>query len=123
MNNDLSITKCFIVKQGDFFAHGETLKKAMESLQDKIYEDMPMDERIDAFLKEFELDKKYPAMKYFVWHHKLTNSCEIGRKLFAKSHDIDLENDTFTVKEFIDATKKCFGFNVILQLESRIKGD
>lgn len=96
LNSDFTLEPCFIVKRNNLFAHGKTLKKATKSLEDKIFDDMDVEERIELFLQEFEIDKKYPAMKFFDWHNKLTGSCEMGRMSFAKNHEIDLENDEFT---------------------------
>ena len=59
-------------------------------------------------------------MKFFEWHNKLTGSCEMGRKSFAKNHDIDLNKDEFTVEEFIELTKNDFGRKVIEQLAERL---
>ena len=54
---------------------------------------------------------------------KLTHKfvCEMGRNSFVKNGGYDLENDTFTVQEFIDITKNAFGGDVIKQLEETIK--
>ena len=121
-NDDLSLTPCYIVKGHNKFAHGETIKKAMEDLENKIFEDMNTDEAIELFLKEFsDLDKKYPAKAFYVWHNRLTGSCEMGRNSFVRNGGYDLENDTFTVREFIEITKNAFGGDVIIELENAIK--
>ena len=97
-NEDFTFTPCYVVKGSGHFAHGETIKKAMKDLEKKIFNDMGIEEKIDAFLREFELDKKYPAHKFYEWHHKLTGSCEMGRKTFVENHNIDLDKDEFTVE-------------------------
>lgn len=43
-------------------------------------------------------------------------SCEMGRKSFAVTHGIDLDNDYMTVQEFIELTKDSFGGQVIRKL-------
>ena len=45
----------------------------------------------------------------------------MGRKAFAKDHDIDIENDVMTVAEFINLTKNSFGGSVIKQLAEELK--
>ncbi len=118
LNDDLSLTPCYIAKGHNKFAHGETLKKALEDLQNKIFEDMDSDEAIEMFLKEFpDPNQKYPAKQFYIWHNRLTGSCEMGRNSFVRNGGYDLENDTFTVQEFIDITKDAFGGDVIRQLE------
>ena len=44
----------------------------------------------------------------------------MGRNQFVAQHGFDLENDTFTVQEFIDITKNDFGGDLIRQLEDKI---
>ena len=122
LNKDLTLTSCFIAKGHNKFAHGETMRKAVEDLENKIFEDMDTDEAIDMFLKEFSnLNEKYPAKQFYIWHNRLTGSCEMGRNSFVRNGGYDLENDTFTVQEFIDITKNDFGGEVIRQLETTIK--
>ena len=115
--SDLTLSPCYIVKSGDLFAHGETLREAMRALNEKLFEDMPAEERIKAFLKEFPGDKKYPVKAFFDWHNRLTGSCEMGRKAFARDHGIDIENGEMTVDEFIRLTRNAYGGEVIRDLE------
>ena len=91
-------------------------------MQNKIFEDMDTDEAIEMFLREFsDLDKKYPAKQFYIWHNRLTGSCEMGRNSFVRDGGYDLENDTFTVQEFINITKNAFGGDVIRQLDEALK--
>ena len=120
VNNDFSTVKTFVIKQGNTFAHGNTIKEAYNYLMNKLFEDMDEDERIDAFISEFKKNIKYPAMKFFEWHNKLTGSCMAGRKAFAENHGIDLENDMFTVQEFIDLTINSYKGHIIKALKERI---
>ena len=113
---DLTLRKCYIVKGSGYFAHGDTLPAAMEALRDKLFEDMPEEERIEAFLSEFKPGEKYLAKLFYEWHHRLTGSCEMGRKDFANTHGIDIENDTMTREEFAELTKNAYGGEVIRTL-------
>ena len=122
LNRDLTLTPCYVVKGHNKFAHGETLKKALADLENEIFEDMYTEEAIERFIEQFsDLNKKYPAKDFYVWHNRLTGSCEMGRTQFVKNGGFDLENDTFTVQEFIDITRDAFGGEVIKQLEETIK--
>ena len=116
VNNDLTETPCYIVKEGRYFAHGETLAEANQALQDKLFDEMPVEERIAAFWECHKKGVKYPTKDFFEWHHKLTGSCLMGRKQFAKDHDIDLEGE-MTAEEFIKLTKNAFGGEIIKRLE------
>lgn len=44
VNNDLTETPCYIVKEGKYFAHGETLAEANAALQDKLFDEMPTED-------------------------------------------------------------------------------
>lgn len=120
INNNLTTENCYVVKNGSLFAHGRTLKEARKALRDKIFDDMDVDEKIDLFLKKFNLTDKYPAKDFYEWHHILTGSCEMGRNTFVKNHGIDLENDKYTVREFIDLTKDDYGGDIIKSLEEQL---
>ena len=121
VNNDLTTTPCYIVKQGDIFAHGETLREAMEALRDKLFEDMPEDDRIDTFLRETDREKAYPTQYFYDWHHRLTGSCDMGRKQFARDHGVDLEHGMMTLTEFLELTKNAYGGDVIRKTISKMQ--
>ena len=116
VNNDLTETPCYIVKEGKYFAHGKTLAEAHAALQDKLFNKMPIEKRIAKFWTCHERGIKYPTKDFFEWHHKLTGSCLMGRQQFAKDHDIDLDGE-MTVEEFIALTKNAFGGDIIKRLE------
>ena len=118
--NDLTTENCYVVKNDSLFAHASTLKEARKVLQDKIFNGMDVDEKIDLFLEKFNMTDEYPAKDFYEWHHILTGSCEMGRNAFVKYHGIDLENDKYTVTEFIDLTKDDYGGDVIKSLEERL---
>lgn len=121
VNSDLTETPCYIVKEGRYFAHGNSLAEANASLQDKLFEEMPTEERIAAFWEFHKKGVKYPTKDFFEWHHKLTGSCLMGRQQFAKDHDVDLEGE-MTVEEFIVLTKNAFGGDIIKRLEEADNG-
>ena len=121
LNGDLTLTPCYIVKQDNIFAHGETLREAMEALRDKLFEDMPEDERIDAFLRETDREKVYPTLYFYDWHHRLTGSCDMGRKQFARDHGVDLEHGMMTLMEFLELTKDAYGGDVIRKVISKMQ--
>ena len=121
LNGDLTLTTCYIVKQDNVFAHGETLREAMEALREKLFEDMPENERIDAFLRETDREKTYPTQYFYDWHHRLTGSCDMGRKQFARDHGVDLEHGMMTLMEFLELTKDAYGGDVIRKVISKIQ--
>jgi hypothetical protein len=72
LQSDFTLIPCFIVKENNQFAHGDTLREAFKSLQEKLYVDYSIEERIEKF-KEFFTDfsKKYKASDFFTWHNLL----------------------------------------------------
>lgn len=116
LNADLSLTPCYIAKGNSYFAHGETVQDAMNALEEKILDNMPAEEKIQEFMKKFQPFTVYAAKEFYHWHHTLTGSCEMGRKEFAKDHEIDIENDQMTPEKFMDLTKDAFGGSVIRKL-------
>ena len=122
LRDDLTTEDCYIVKQGSLFAHGETPHAAMDALRDKLFEDMPEEERIAEFVKAHEWGKQYPSADYYEWHNRLTGSCDIGRLEFAKRHGYKLTDDELlTVEEFIKLTENSYGGSVIRKLREAYK--
>ncbi len=116
--NDLTLDPCFIVKGSGHFAHGATLRKAMEALTDKIMENMPEADRIAEFVKAHpEYRKAYPNWDLYDWHHRLTGSCQMGRDAFVQSKGLSLDGET-TVEEFVKLTQSAYGGSVIQTLSN-----
>ena len=121
LQSDLTLTPCYVVKQDNKFAHGDTIEAAMAALMDKLFDDMPVEERICKFLEDVKPGVKYPAQVFFDWHHRLTGSCEAGRRAFAADHEIDLQNGEYTLEEFLDLTKEAYGSDVIRRVIDTLK--
>jgi hypothetical protein len=79
--------------------------------------DAPEDERLKMFTDKFPtLDTVATAQELFDWHNILTGSCMMGRKQWCRDHGVNVETDTFTVKEFIELTKDSYGGGTIKKL-------
>ncbi len=116
LNSDLTLQPCYIVKENNKFAHGDTLHDAFTSLQEKLYDDSTEEERIEAFIKKFpNYDTPYPNRDLFAYHHVLTGSCRMGRESFCKDKGINLDGST-TVREFVSLTKDSYGSETIRRL-------
>jgi hypothetical protein len=113
---DLTLKPCYIVKGSNLFAHGQTLRDAMSALTDKLFEDMPEEERIAAFVEAHpNLDQAYPNQDLYDWHHKLTGSCDMGRRSFIADRGLTLDGST-AVRDFISLTKNAYGSSTIRAL-------
>lgn len=116
VKSDLQFEPCYIVKENNHFAHGDTLKDAFMSLQEKLYDDSTEEERIEAFKKQFpEYDVKYDNMDLFVYHHVLTGSCRMGREAFMSNKGLSLDGKT-SVREFVKLTQDAYGGDIIKKL-------
>ena len=122
LERNVILKSCYIVKGNGYFAHGETLKEAQSALEEKILDDMDIEEKIELFKEKFpDVNKKYAVKDFYQWHHNLTGSCEMGRKNFASNHNIDIDNDIMTVKEFMDLTENAYCGKVIKELKESYK--
>lgn len=116
VKNDLQFDPCYVVKENNQFAHGDTLKDAFMSLQEKLYDDSTVEERIEAFKKQFpEYDVKYDNRDLFVYHHVLTGSCRMGREAFMSNKGLSLDGKT-SVREFVKLTQDAYGGDIIKKL-------
>lgn len=116
LQSDLTLTPCYIVKGNNRFAHGETLKDAFNSLQEKLYDNSTDEERIEAFMGKFpEYDVEYENKDLFIYHHTLTGSCKMGREVFCKDKGLSLDDKT-SVREFVKLTQNAYGGNIIKKL-------
>ena len=118
VGEDCQLTKCFIAKDEytNKFAHGSTLRKAVEALQEKVYQDVSEEERLQAFRNAFKPDEKYKGTEFFKWHNILTGSCLFGREQFVKNKGLDL-NAEYTVQEFIGIVENDYGGEIIQKLK------
>jgi hypothetical protein len=93
-----------------YAAHGETAHKAVADASAKYFATINFDDRAEAFRAEFaNLDAEYNASDFYRWHGILTGSCEQGRRLFAESHGIDIDNDKLTLRQFFEITANDYG--------------
>lgn len=116
VGNDLTLKPCYIAKNRNIFAHGKTLRESVAALQDKLFEEMPEEERIAAFIECHDYEGTYNNTDLYDWHHRLTGSCEMGRQQFAEDHGINLDGK-MNIKEFIELTKNAYGGEIIKKLE------
>lgn len=121
LKSDLTLDPCYIAKQDNMFAHGKTPREAMEALEEKLFDDMPEGERIEAFLDAVQDGPKYPARLFFDWHGRLTGSCQMGRETFVKNHGIDLDKDTMTLRRFLELTREDYGGETIRKVEEALR--
>lgn len=116
LNNDLTLSRCYVAKSGDYFAHGKTIQDAVRDATNKSFTNKPIEERIKEFVLKFNAGKKYPTSDFYSWHTVLTGFCELGKKSFVENNGIDLK-EKITVQSFIELVKNQYGSEVINKLK------
>ena len=122
LNKNLTLEKIFVAKGNNKFAHGKNLKEAVADLQEKIFDDLDIEEKIEMFNKQFNRFDKYIGEEFYKWHHILTGSCTAGRNNFVRENNLDLKK-LYTVDEFIKITKDSYGGNIIKKLREEKKNN
>ncbi len=118
--NSFLSTSMFVAKHGGLFAHGKTVKEAIEAVREKWAESRSIEERIEEFKGVFKKDKSYDAHLFYKWHTILTGSCQAGKDHWIEQHGIDLSKP-MTVQEFLTLTKNAYGGETIRQLIDHYK--
>ena len=121
LQQDFTFKPCYIARVGDSFAHGDTLRQAMADARAKELRNKPAEERVEQFLSTYpDPEALIPAKELFDWHNLLTGSCLFGRKQFCEERGIDVEHDSYTLRDFVNLTKHSYGGNVIRMIEERL---
>ena len=121
LQQDFTFKPCYIARVGDSFAHGDTLRQAMADARAKELRNKPAEERVGQFLSTYpDPDTPIPAKELFDWHNILTGSCLFGRKQFCAERGIDVEHDSYTLRDFVNLTKGSYGGEVIRMIEDRL---
>ena len=75
--------ECYIVKEGELNAHGETLQQALEDLQYKKIKS----EEVQAIVKEIKKTGKVNKAQY----RAITGACQYGTNKFCEEHNITVD--------------------------------
>ena len=87
-----SIDTIFIAQKGDFSAHGETVKKAIQDLQFKI------------IAEKLKKDPILPDTKITIQYYRIvTGACEMGAKSFQQQHNL---KDEYLAKDLLPILEK-----------------
>ena len=114
-NNSVKVP-CYIARVDNSFAHGDTLRQAIEDATAKALQAKPLEERIaDTVMAHPDPNEIIPNTELFMLHNVLTGSCEFGRKQFCEQHGISLD-DAMTMCRFMELTADAYGGEAIRQL-------
>jgi len=117
LSEGLTTKPCYVAKHGDHFAHGDTIREAVEDAGLKYFRSRDVEENIAEFKARFKPGKKYAGHEFYRWHWVLTGSCRAGRKLFIEEKGVCLD-DEYTVQEFMNLCRDRYGWDII----NRING-
>ena len=120
LESDMTLTKTYIAKKNNVFAHGITTHHAIEDVEKKIFNLLEIEEKIILFLKEFNYHDKYKAKHFIEWHRKLTGSCRQGIQSFIQNENIN-EEDFFSLNDFFDICKDTYGCKIINLIKKKSK--
>jgi len=103
-DNVITKDECYVAKQGIFYAHGKTIKKAVEDLQFKTISKKLKKEQIN---KDTIIDVKY--------YRLVTGACEMGVQSFIKGNEL---KESYTAFELLPILEKsnAYGLSKFKQL-------
>jgi len=105
----------YIAKNDYFFAHGDTIREAVEALNAKYYATLDIETKI-AELKKLFQKGAVDVKTLHTWHGILTGSCKLGRSQFQQEHGLKNANK-LTLNEFITLTENAYGREIIKKLK------
>lgn len=97
---------CFVVEKDGFYAHGATVKKAVQDLEFKLCKERGIEQ-----YQGYTLDS--PPVDY-MFYRVMTGACQMGTEEFMRSHGID-STDKYTIRQVIELTKGEYGHDRLIQ--------
>ncbi len=93
----------YIIKDGDLYSHGKTIKEARDSLGYKI------SSRDTSMYKDLTLDSILSKDECIKMYRVITGACENGTKYFVSKQEPSKIKDNYSIKELIELTKGQYG--------------
>ena len=90
----------YLVKDGDIYSHGETLKEAKESLKYKI------SNRDISEFEKYTLDDELDDITIIRMYRAITGACEAGTKYFCENNKLPKK---CTIRKAIELTQGQYG--------------
>lgn len=101
----------FLIKRGDVYSHGKTLKEAQESLIYKL-----KDQDTSAY-GDYTLNTVLPYEDCITMYRTITGACEFGVRSFVESQP-KVKNH-YTIKEIVELTEGQYGHQKLVQFFDR----
>ena len=113
VQNHKETKESYIIRDGDLYSHGETIKEARDSLVYKISSrdtSMYKDLTLDSFLSKDECIRMYRV---------ITGACESGTKYFVSKQEPSKIKNSYSIKELIELTEGQYGNDKLVQFLKR----
>jgi len=108
--NLADLRKCFIARRGELYAHGETIKDAVDDVNFKF---LQIDFNASSLVDDIKTRQNVTINDYRL----LTGACLNGVHQFLRSHCIDYENqESIPLEQVISLTANAFGGERIAEL-------
>ena len=112
---DFSESLAFIAKYENCFAHGNTIRKAMQDAMEKYFSKLDSELVKERLIAEFKKKKSLTVAELYKWHGALTGSCCFGRSQFQTEHGLK-DEDTLSLEEFVELCGNAYGGEKIKKL-------
>jgi len=108
----LTQKKSYVVKRGETFSHGDTLKEAISNLKYK------MSSRDTSKFKKWSKNKSVTLEQAIDAYRTITGACEFGVKRFVESITVPKK---LTIKKVIDLTHGQYGYKKFAEFFGGLK--
>ena len=112
---DFSESLAFIAKYENCFAHGNTIREAMQDAMEKYFSKLCFEQVKERLIAEFKEKKSLTVAELYNWHGALTGSCRFGRSQFQREHGLK-DEDTLSLEEFVELCGNVYGGEKIKKL-------
>ncbi len=101
------LPKCFIVEKNGYFAHGETLREAIEDVTFKYFQD---NSNLDELVSSIKAKGTITVVDYRL----LTGACQMGCNNFMEENNITA--DELPIEKVLELTKGYYGHDRFVEL-------
>lgn len=112
---DFSESLAFIAKYENCFAHGNTIREAMQDAMEKYFSKFDFEQAKESLIAKFKEKKRLTVAELYNWHGALTGSCRFGRSQFQREHGLK-DEDTLSLEEFVELCGNAYGGEKIKKL-------
>lgn len=124
LNDDMTFTDCWIVREGNCIEYGKDLHDTHKAAQRESAIQLPKEERLKMFVQRFPSpDELIPIKELYNWHHVLTGACKYWSKEWCKQNGFNVEDEIYcvSIRKFVNLTEFEWGGDIIKELKNYYK--